>query len=98
MPQTLWVPLSAWNGSLVAGGQRVSGNDRQMHIGDSVEFERNLSSQASKLFIQKNNKKPGKIHPPSYSDTIQKECIHQKKAGTRQLPLRKEPGVILVYC
>ena len=27
--QTLWVPLSAWNGSLVAGGQRVGGNDRQ---------------------------------------------------------------------
>jgi hypothetical protein len=31
-----------------------------------------------------------KYNPPSYSDAIQKECIHQKKAGTR--PLR-EPGV-----
>ena len=23
LPQTLWAPLSAWNGSLVAGGQSV---------------------------------------------------------------------------
>ena len=23
MPQTLWVPVSVWNGSLVAGGQSV---------------------------------------------------------------------------
>jgi hypothetical protein len=23
LPQTLWAPLSAWNGSLVAGGQNV---------------------------------------------------------------------------
>ncbi|EDL39058.1 mCG148394 [Mus musculus] len=50
------------------------------------------------LFVQKNNKKPGKIHPLNYSDTIQKECIHQKKAGTRPLPQGRELGVKLVYC
>ena len=52
-----------------------------------------------KLFIQKSNKKPGETHPLSYSDTKQKECIHQKMVGTRPcLPLRREPGVMLVYC
>ena len=50
------------------------------------------------LFIQKSDKKPGEKYPQSYSDTIQKEYIHQKKAGTRPLPLRREPGVMLVYC
>ena len=30
LPQTLWAPLSAWNGSLVAGGQSI-GIDKQMH-------------------------------------------------------------------
>jgi hypothetical protein len=29
-------PLSAWNGSLVAGGQSVGWNDRQMHTGEVV--------------------------------------------------------------
>jgi hypothetical protein len=38
-----------------------------------------------KLFMQKNNKKPGKTHPLSYIDTKQKECIHQKMVGTRLL-------------
>ena len=67
------------------------------NIRDCVESECNVKSSI-RLFIQKNNKKPGEIHPLSYSDTIQKECIHQKKAGTRPLPLRREPGIMLVYC
>jgi hypothetical protein len=50
------------------------------------------------LFIQKSDKKPGKIHLLSYSDTIQKEYIHQKKVGTRPMPLRRELCVMLVYC
>jgi hypothetical protein len=64
-----------------------------------VESECNLSNRASNFFIQENNKKPGETHPLRYSDTKHKECIHQKMVGTRPcLPLRREPGVMLVYC
>jgi hypothetical protein len=85
-------------GSLVAGGQGVGENDRQMHTGDCVESECNLSSQASNFLYRRITRNQARYNPPSYSDTIQKECIHQKKAGTRLLPLRREPGVKLVYC
>ena len=36
MLQTLWAPLSVWNGSLVAGGQSVGRDDRQMQAGEVV--------------------------------------------------------------
>jgi hypothetical protein len=86
-----WFLCLRGTGSLVAGEQRVGGNDRQMHTRDCVEFVKS----SIELLIQKNNKKPGEIHPPSYSDTIQNTS---KKAGTRLLPLRREPGIKLVCC
>jgi hypothetical protein len=71
-------------------------NDRQINTIGCVESEC-IVKLSIEVFIQ-NNKKPGKIHPLSYSDTKHKECIHQKKVGTRQMTLRMEPGVMLVYC
>jgi hypothetical protein len=43
----------------------------------------------TRLLIQKKNKKARQTNPPSYIDTKQKEYIHKKMAGARQLlPLR----------
>jgi hypothetical protein len=91
-------PFVCVDGSLGADGQGVSGNDRQMHTGDCVESECILSSRVSKFLYRRKTRNQARYNPPSYSDTIQKECIHQKKTGTRLLPLRREPGVKLPYC
>jgi hypothetical protein len=53
LPQTLLGPLSALDGSLGADGQGVSENDRQMHTGDCVESECNLSSRASNFLYRR---------------------------------------------
>ena len=37
MPQTLWVPVSAWNGFSRAGGESV-GIDKQMHTGEVLNL------------------------------------------------------------
>jgi hypothetical protein len=63
-----------------------------------VESECNLSSRALNFLYRRITRNQVKYNHLSYSDTIQKECIHEKKAGTRPLPLRREPGVKLVYC
>ena len=73
-------------------------NDR--HNNKSVLDLNVMSQRTPDFFIQKKKQeKPGRTHPQSYSDTKQKECIQQKMAGTSCcLPLRREPGVMLVYC
>jgi hypothetical protein len=45
------------------------------------------------FYTEEITRNQAKYNPPSYSDPIHKECIHQKKAGTRLLPKRREPGV-----
>lgn len=84
------------DGSLGADGQGVGRNDRQTHTGDCVESECLLSGRASNFLYSRIARNQTRYNPPSY--IIQKECIHQKKVGTRLLPLRREPGVKLVYC
>jgi hypothetical protein len=86
------------DGSLGADGQGVVRNDRQMHTGDCVESECILSGQASNFLYSRIPRNQTRYNLRSYSDTIEKQCIHQKKSGTRPLPLRREPGVKLVYC
>jgi hypothetical protein len=56
LPQTLWAPLSAWNGSLVAGGQSIGWIDRQMHTGEVV-LDLNVISQIEhQIFYTEDNK------------------------------------------
>jgi hypothetical protein len=64
---------------------------------DCVESECNFSSRASTFYTEE-QQETRRDTSESYSDTIEKECIHQKKVGTRPLTLRREPGVKLVYC
>jgi hypothetical protein len=42
LPQTLWVPLSVWNGSLGQVDKEMAG-DRQINTGDCVESECNVT-------------------------------------------------------
>jgi hypothetical protein len=72
-------------------------NDRQNHMRDCVESECNFSSRDHTFYTEEQQETRRDI-PLSYSDTIQKGCIHQKKTGTRPLLLRREPGVMVVYC
>jgi hypothetical protein len=65
---------------------------------DCVESKCNFSSRASNFLYRRATRNQVKYIRLSYSDIIQKEFIHQKKAGTRPLTLRREPGVMLVYC
>ena len=90
-------PLSVWNGSLGADGQE-SASDRQTNIRDRVESECIFSGPASNFLYLRITRNQARYNPPSYREAIQKECIRQKKVGTRPLPLRREPGVKLVYC
>ena len=91
-------PFVCMDGSLGADGQGVGRNDRQLHTGDCVESECILSGQASNFLYSRIPRNQTRYNLRSYSDTIEKQCIHQKKSGTRPLPLRREPGVKLVYC
>ena len=96
MPQTLWVPLSAWNGSL---GQvdMVSAGDRQINT-NCVESECIVSVEHQTFYTKEITRNQAKYNPPSYSDAIQKECIHQKKVVIRLMPQKKEAMCKLVYC
>jgi hypothetical protein len=63
---------------------RKSVNDR--HNNKSVLDLNVMSQRTPDFFIQKKKQeKPGRTHSQSYSDTKQKECMHQKMAGTRPL-------------
>jgi hypothetical protein len=68
---------------------KESANDRQTNTWDWVESECNLSSRASNFLYRRKARNQTRYNP--LSDTIQKENIHQKKVGTRPLPLRREP-------
>ena len=73
-------------------------NDRH-DMRECVDSECIVQMNTRLLYAEENQEKPGRTHPQSYSDTKQKECIQQKMAGTSScLPLRREAGVMLVYC
>jgi hypothetical protein len=59
VPQTFWVPVSVWNGSLDVGGQRVDERQTDTHTG---EFEWNLSvilQLEHQTFYAEDNKEVG---------------------------------------
>jgi hypothetical protein len=70
LPQTLWVPLSAWNESLGADGQEVGGNDRQMHTGGCVESECIFSGRASNFLYSRIARNQTRYNPPQYKRNV----------------------------
>jgi hypothetical protein len=54
--------------------------DRQTQARESAESECTVQTD-TRLFYTEEKQKTRRTHPPNYSDTKQKECIHQKKKG-----------------